>query len=103
MYDHNQTLVPESFLALYARHGRPTASREEVEARHELAEDLALHIAAMPTAADDDDTRQQGESLELVRSGLLAVPAQVSPVEADWILRRVAELRGWPAPVLQAD
>ena len=45
MYDHNQTLVPDSFLALHSAHGRALLPRDEIEARYELCEDVALHAA----------------------------------------------------------
>ena len=63
MYDHNQTLVPDSFLALHSVHGRPLLPRETTEARYELCEDLALHTAAF-LAAHEQDADAADEALQ---------------------------------------
>src|SRR6478672_8060075 len=59
-YDHNQTLVPESFLAIHSRHGRALRPRAEIEARHELCEDVALHATAFLASRhlEGDDTSE---------------------------------------------
>ncbi len=97
VYDHNQTLVPEAFLAIHAIHGRPTLSRQETEARHDLCEDLALHAAAFLAGHHPDPDRADA-SLRQCLDGLLAAPAQVSQAEARWVTQRVAELQEWPLP-----
>lgn len=97
-YDHNQTLVPDSFMAIHSRHGRPTLKRDALEARYQLAEDLAMHIGEMASAVSEDDARGQRQAMGLARAGLLTAPAQVSEAEAEWVVRRVAELCGWPPP-----
>ena len=96
-YDHNQTLVPESFLALHSRHGRALQSREEIESRHELCEDVALHTAAFLSARhqEGDDTE---EALKRCHEGLRADSDAFAAAEAAWVVRRVAELQGWPQP-----
>ena len=101
-YEHNQTLVPESFLALHSRHGRALGSRAEIEARHELCEDVALHAAAFLAARhhDGDDT---GAALQRCHGGLRAEAGAFSAAEAAWVVRRVAELQGWPQPAWLAD
>ncbi|NUZ07789.1 hypothetical protein [Piscinibacter koreensis] len=97
MYDHNQTLVPDSFLALYTRNSRPTLERRELEARYEACEDLALHVAELCR------NRQQGvddapEALHHCYDGLIAPPLSTPRPEAVWVVRRVAELLEWPVP-----
>ncbi|MEO6362368.1 MAG: ATPase with chaperone activity [Caldimonas sp.] len=96
-YDHNQTLVPESFLALHSRHGRPLLPRAEIEARHEFCEDVALHAAAFIAARhqEGDDT---GQALQHCLDGLHADATAFAPAEATWVVRRVAELQEWPQP-----
>ena len=96
-YDHNQTLVPESFLALHSRHGRALLPRAEIEARHERCEDIALHAAAFLAARhqEGDDT---GQALQRCHDGLRADPEAFAPAEADWVVRRVAELQDWEQP-----
>ncbi len=100
MYDHNQTLVPESFLSLHSRHGRPLLPRDEMEARHDLCEDTAVHAAAF-LAANGHGAGSASEAdvaLRRCHAGLVAAPASFSAAEAAWIVRRVAELQEWPQP-----
>ncbi|MCE9657525.1 MAG: hypothetical protein K8R60_03130 [Burkholderiales bacterium] len=98
MYDHNQTLVPESFLALYARHGRPLLERKEMEARYESAELLAEQIAAVVANIPADDADAQREAMCAVEAGLLADSLQGREAEAAWVVARVAEICGWARP-----
>ena len=97
MYDHNQTIVPDSFLAFYSAHGRPLLSRPALEARHELCEDIALQTAAF-LAAHGEDAEGSARALKRCHEGLLAEPAAFSAAEAGWIVARVAELQEWPQP-----
>ena len=101
-YDHNQTLVPESFLALHSRHGRALHPRAEIETRYENCENVALHTAAFLAARhhESDDTN---EALQRCHDGLSADPAAFDAAEAAWIVRRVAELQDWPQPAWLAD
>jgi hypothetical protein len=98
MYEHNQTHVAESFLALYAAHGRPTRDRAFVEARHEMCDDLAQQTADFCQTLQFSKDLTQEETLQKCRQGLLAPPASVSEAEANWVVRRVAELLEWRAP-----
>lgn len=101
-YDHNQTLVPESFLALHSRHGRALRPRAEIEARHALCEDVALHAAALLAARhqEGDDT---GDALQRCHDGLRADPEAFAAAEAAWVVRRVAELQEWDPPAWLVD
>jgi hypothetical protein len=101
-YDHNQTLVPESFLALHSAHGRALRPRAEIEARYELCEDVAMHTAAFLAArhCDGDDT---GQALQRCHDGLTADPAAFAAAEAAWVVRRIAELQEWDPPAGLAD
>jgi len=101
-YDHNQTLVPESFLALHSRHGWPLRPRAEIEARHEFCEDVALHAASYLASAhqEGDDT---SAALQRSHDGLRADPDAFTAGEAAWIVQRVAELQEWDAPAWLAE
>jgi hypothetical protein len=101
-YDHNQTLVPESFLAIHSRHGRALRPRAEIEARYELCEDVALHAAAFlgERHQEGDDT---SEVLQRCHDGLRADPEAFTAAEAAWVVRRVAELQDWAQPAWLAD
>jgi hypothetical protein len=96
--------VAESFIALYrdARE-RLTAPRATIAARHELCEDLAnLLIEHCRTVHFRDGVDEAGV-LERCLQGLLATPATVEPREAEWVVRRTAELLGWPVDLPPPD
>jgi hypothetical protein len=98
--DHDQTPVPESFIALYLPRGgtRPTAARQHIAARYDLCEDMAQMLTehARTTLFALSITEQL--VLERMRQGLLAPGSVVDPAEAQWITRRLAELLQWPEP-----
>ncbi len=96
-YDHNQTLVPDSFGALYARNGIPTLGRQELEGRYELSESLAEHVAEFCRTRAGADVSED-VALRRCFEGLLATPETTSPAEAGWVTRRVAELLEWDSP-----
>jgi hypothetical protein len=98
MYEHNQTLVPDSFLALYVAQGRPTRDRAFVEARHEMCEDLAQQTSDFCQSLQFSKELTELATLEKCRLGLLASPTAVAESEADWVICRVAELLNWPLP-----
>jgi hypothetical protein len=102
MYDHNQTLIPDSFLALHSAHGRALLPRDQLEARYELCEDLALHTAAF-LATHEQDPDGSDDALRRCLDGLRVEPSAVSAAEAAWVIRRVAELQDWAAPAWLAD
>ena len=101
-YDHNQTLVPESFLAIHSRHGRALSPRPEVEARFELCEDVALHAAAF-LASRHQEGDDASEALRRCHDGLRADPQAFTAAEAAWVVRRVAELQQWDMPGWSSD
>jgi hypothetical protein len=96
-YDENQTVVAESFIALYrdARE-RLTAPRATIATRHELCEDLANLLTEHCSTVHFRDGVDEASVLERCLQGLLAPPATVEPREAEWVVRRTAELLGWP-------
>ena len=103
-FDENQTLVPESFIALYRdTRNRLTASRATIAARYELCEDLANLLTDHCSTVHFRDGVDEGEVLARCRAGLLTEPATVTPPEAGWVVRRTAELLGWPWAADEAD
>ena len=94
-HDHNQRFVPESFIRLYTRQEQLTVSREELEPRHELAEDIALHAAERFKAVSDDDHGAQRDALRRTLAGLMTEPTSVTAAEAGWVVSRIRELCGW--------
>lgn len=96
-YDENQVLVPDSFIALYRdARDRPTAPRATIAARHELCEDLANLLTDHCSTVHFRDGVDEGTVLGRCLQGLLAPPTTVEPTEAEWVVRRTAELLGWP-------
>ena len=97
MYDDNQTFVPDSFIALYRdARGRFTAPRETIAARHDLCEDMANLLTDHCSTIHFRDGVDESQVLERVRRGLLEPPVTVDEAEAGWVVRRTAELLGWP-------
>ena len=98
MSEGNQTYLPESFTALYVPPGKvkPSIGLREMAERYELCEDLANLLTEK--AANMQFTLGITEDLVLQQCelGLLAEPAVVSPVEARWVVCRLAELLNWP-------
>lgn len=97
-YDHNQLEVPESFVALFVPPGRsrPSETREVVTARYELCENLASHLTEPARALHHDRGVPQDEVLATIGLGLRSEDSGLSEREADWVVRRLAELEGWP-------
>ena len=98
MYDHNQTLVPDSFLALHVRHGRPLLERKAMEARYESAELLAEQVAAVVSRVPADDAAAQRQVLQAVKVSLLADVLREHEAEAVWVVTRAAEICEWAPP-----
>ena len=100
MHEDNQTLVPESFIALYRdQRQRLTATREAIAARYELCEDMANLLTDHASTIHFRDGIDEAEVLRRCHRGLLATPESVEPPEADWVVRRTAELLNWPTSV----
>lgn len=102
-YDDYQIPLPASFQALHAdARGRLLAPLDAVRARYEWCEDLAqLLVERVGSEQPQDSWRDQERLLGLCRAGLgdgREAGATQSAAEADWIVRRLAELLGWAAP-----
>lgn len=102
MSDESQITVPPSFIALFVPEGRvrPSASREEITARHEFCEDLATMLTEHAMSKRWELGVTELDVLERIHRGMLAEGAGVSAAEAGWVTRRLAELLQWPAPEL---
>lgn len=100
MYDHNQLEIPTSFLTLFVEPGqdRPHATRAAITARYEFCEDLAGHLYEYARAQHHDLGITEAQVLERVRLGLASPSSGVDAAEAVWVVRRLAELEGWPDP-----
>ena len=97
MSDDYQIFIPPSFTAIHCNAaGRLTVGLQTLRERYELCEDMAAQLVDFASAVHHDLGVSKDEVLARCRRGLLAPPAQVSPEEAGWVERRLAELLGWP-------
>lgn len=102
MSEESQLVLPASFVALYVPQGRlkPTASREEMAARHEFCDDLATMLVEHARTVKWDLGVTEDDVLLRIHRGLLGEASGVSAAEAGWVTCRLAELLEWPLPVL---
>jgi hypothetical protein len=100
MPDENQIIVPPSFVALFVPPGRikPTQPSAVIAERYELCEDLAQMLIEQAQALHFDTGVDEAEVLRRVQLGLVAQEGVVDEAEARWVVRRLAELLGWPDP-----
>jgi len=98
--DDYQILIPPSFVALFVPPGRikPTASRQEIAARYGFCEDLAQMLTETARTMEFNLGIGEPEVLERCLRGLAGGDAGVNPLEAVWVLRRLAELLEWADP-----
>lgn len=98
MSDDSQLVIPASFIALYVPAGRvkPTLGHAQLLERYEYCEDLATALTDTAAARRADLHVTENDVLERIARGLAAADAGLSADEAGWVLRRLAELLGWP-------
>ena len=72
-------------------------SREEIAARYEFCEDLATLLVDHTSTRLGDLGVTQADVLARTHRGLIAGDATVTPAQAEWVIRRLAELLGWDA------
>jgi hypothetical protein len=98
--DDNQFIVPPSFIALFVPPGgiKPRASREHIAERYEFCEDLAQMLTETASTKLFELSVAEADVLERIHRGLLVEGAPVDADEARWVVTRLAELLGWPAP-----
>jgi hypothetical protein len=95
-HDDDQTLVPESFIALFrdARQ-RLVAPRREIAARHEFCDDMASLLVDHCRTVHFCDGVDEDEILVRCHRGLVNPPTNMPRDQAWWTIRRTAELLGW--------
>lgn len=100
--DDSQINVPPAFVALFVPPGRikPTASREEIAQRYELCEDLASALTEQARTILWELGVTEQDVLLRVHGGLAGAASGLSAPEAQWVVRRTAELLEWPQPEL---
>ena len=97
MSDESQLRVPASFIALFIPEGRakPTASQQEITDRHEICEDLATALTDKARTVLWELGVTEEDVLERIHRVLCEPGSAVSPQEALWVTRRLAELLEW--------
>jgi hypothetical protein len=97
-YDDHQIHLPESFVALHVPAGKfkPTLGRDDLLQRYELCEDMANLLTERAADLQFQLGITEAMALDQCEQGLLAEPAVVSPLEARWVVCRLAELLQWP-------
>lgn len=100
MDDPNQIEVPPSFLALFATPSglRLTEPIAFVRERYELCEDLAQALTEQAAAAQFRTGDAESVVLRKMQAALSVDGSAVERREAQWVVRRLAELLGWPQP-----
>lgn len=115
----NQNQVPDSFVALHTEPGRtkPSLSRSELLERHTLCEDMAQMLTEHASTLQFSHNLSEAETLRRILQGLLppaetgglqaasatSESASLAPLEALWVVCRLAESLGWPLPSQLAD
>ncbi|MDM0052675.1 hypothetical protein [Variovorax sp. J22R115] len=104
MSDDYQIDIPPSFFAVFTdarqRLSEPIAV---VRQRYEVCEDLANHLVQHAQILHHVEVPSEDEILRRILAGLASPDAGVSAAEAQWIVRRLAELLGWACPPLDDE
>ncbi len=98
MSDECQTEIPRSFIELFMPPGavKPQQPRSVITARYDFCEDMAQMLVdpARDKLFELGVTEQ--DVLERMLRGLRVDDTAFSAAEATWVVRRLAELLGWP-------
>lgn len=99
MDDSCQILIPDSFLDLHrpAPGGRLRSPKATIVERHDHCEDLAQMLVSRAQRQADRGLAPE-DVLGRVAAGLADGAGGLDAAEARWVLRRLAELLGWPDP-----
>jgi hypothetical protein len=97
MDDSNQIEVPPSFVALFAS---PTGHKllepmSVVRQRYELCEDLAQMLTEQAATVRFKSDASEREVLANMQAALQQEGSPVQANEAEWVVRRLAELLNW--------
>ena len=95
----NQIEPPQSFMAMYVTPGRsrPNAPQAVVLARYEQCEDMACLLTEHAQTLAFKENLSESDVLVRCHRGLRDDAADFNEKEAEWVIRRLAELLGWEA------
>ena len=104
MSEDSQVLIPETFIALFLARGRtrPSAPYAQIAARYELCEDMAQMLVEAARSSLFALSITEDLVLERMHQGLCAEGSAFAAAEAQWVIRRLAELLDWPQPPMDA-
>lgn len=95
----DQTHIPPSFDGLYRdASGCLRIDCDEFRARYELCEDMAQLLLERAQAWHHDLGLSEDVVIGRTLAGLRGAGGGFSPDESRWVVRRLAELLGWPDP-----
>lgn len=80
--------------------GRLRATPTTCASAYELCEDLANLLVDQAQTLYHVQAPSEAEILRRMHAGLAGGGADLAPGEAAWVVSRLAELLGWPCPVL---
>jgi len=100
--DDNQVEIPQSFIALFMEPGRskPAATRFFIAERYELCEDMASLLTQTAQEMLHGLGIAEADVLKRCYQGLAVDDGVFNAVEAEWVVRRLAELSQWPQPAV---
>lgn len=100
MSDDSQVVIPQSFIALFIEPGRskPAATRFFIAERYELCEDMANLLTQTAQEMLHELGITEGDVLQRCFQGLVVDNGVFNALEAEWVVRRLAELSQWPQP-----
>jgi hypothetical protein len=103
--EDNQIEIPQSFCALFQEPGRSklAATRFFIAQRYELCEDMANLLTQTAQEMLHGLGIAESDVLQRCYQGLVADPSVFNAGEAEWVVRRLAELSQWPQPVVLAN
>ena len=102
MSDDYQIEIPQSFIALFMEPGRskPAATRFFIGERYELCEDMANLLTHTAQEMLHGLGIAESDVLQRCYQGLLVEPTVFNAPEAEWVVRRLAELSQWTQPAV---
>lgn len=96
MYDENQTFVPDSFVEIYLDERRRLGiGKPELAALYEFSEDMANLLVEQCQLIHHRDGVDEDQVLTRCFTGLVVPPTSLPAAQAQWIIRRSAELLQW--------
>lgn len=100
MSDDSQIEIPQSFLALFMEPGRSklAATRFFIAERYEFCEDMAHMLTQTAQEMLHGLGIAEGDVLQRCFQGLTVEGSAFNALEAEWVVRRLAELSGWSQP-----